>query len=55
MNCTDFAKGLAVGMLSGGAVVCLFKCRRRRKFSALGLVLKVAGSVLDTVSRTLGM
>ncbi len=55
MNITDFAKGMIVGVLSGGAAVLLLRRRGRRKCGVMGMLLKITGSALETVSKTLNI
>lgn len=52
--CTEFAKGIAIGMIAGAAVGAV-AAMPKKKVSAAGKLLKAAGHVIDNFSDALGM
>ncbi|MGM9520966.1 MAG: hypothetical protein ACI3VB_00625 [Oscillospiraceae bacterium] len=55
MKCTEFAKGLAIGMLAGGMVVGMLALPKRKHVSLTGCVLKTAGHVIEGLSEAFGV
>ena len=52
--CTEFAKGIAIGMIAGAAVGAV-AAMPKKKATAAGKFLKTAGRVIDNFSDALGM
>lgn len=52
--CTEFAKGLAIGMIAGGAVGAVI-AMPKRKMTFAGRMLKAAGHIVETLSDTFGV
>ena len=56
MKCTEFIKGIAVGMIAGGSVVFLVTMpHKKHRCGVAGRVLKCAGHVVESLSDALGM
>ncbi len=53
MDCTNFAKGIALGAVSGGLIVFLLARPKRRRPSVMGIILRTAGCIIDSVNKTL--
>ncbi len=51
---TEFAKGIAIGMIAGGAVGAIV-AMPKKKASAAGRFLKAAGHVIENISDTMGL
>ena len=52
--CTEFAKGIAIGMIAGGAVGAVI-AMPKHKMTMTGRMLKAAGHLVDSLSETFGM
>ncbi len=55
MNCTDFAKGIAAGMVLGGTVVFILTRHGKKKCGVLGTALKTTGCIIDSVSKAMNL
>jgi hypothetical protein len=55
MKCTDFVKGVAVGMVAGGTVVGVIKHRKKKPCGVVGRILKTAGHIVETLSDAMGI
>ena len=62
--CTEFAKGIALGMIAGAAVGAVSTSSRKvatppampkKRVSAAGKLLKTAGHVMENISDALGL
>ncbi len=51
---TEFAKGIAIGMIAGGTVGAIV-AMPKKKASAAGKFLKTAGNIIENISDTLGL
>lgn len=51
---TDFAKGIAIGMIAGGAVGAMAAMPKKRA-SAAGRFLKTAGHIIENISDSMGL
>lgn len=51
---TAFAKGIAVGMIAGGAVGAIIAMPKKR-VTAAGKLLKTAGHIMENITDTLGL
>ena len=52
--CTEFAKGIALGMIAGAAVGAVVAMPKKRVYAA-GKLLKTAGHVMENISDALGL
>ncbi len=55
-KCSTFLKGMAVGLMASGAVVCVMSLQKQKSCgSSLGKMLKSAGKALENLSGVLGL
>ena len=52
--CTEFAKGIAIGMAAGGVVGAMIAMPKRRG-TAMGRMLKAAGHIVENISDAIGV
>ena len=52
--CTEFAKGIAIGMIAGAAAGAVAAMPKKRG-SAAGKLLKAAGHIVDSISDAIGI
>ncbi len=50
---TEFAKGIAIGMIAGGAVGAI-AAMPKKKITTTGKLLKAAGHIIENISDTMG-
>ncbi len=52
--CTEFAKGIAIGMIAGAAAGAMVAMPKKRG-SMAGKMLKAAGHIVDSISDAVGL
>ena len=55
-KCSTFLKGMALGLMASGAVVCVMSMQKQKSSAgnSLGKMLKSAGKALENLSGLLG-
>ena len=55
MKSMDFAKGMAFGVIAGGAVACVMTLPKKKRVGLVGRMLKSAGNVVESLSDAFGV